>query len=115
VPENAPRVVAAPDTSNLRVEVLYDAMSEDTKDLPMRITLCGHDKLGTVAITSVNDSTLEESLEVEVNKTERVDGCHVAAGSVELKDLGEHLAKGINEFTVSAAGENAEVLLDIEM
>jgi hypothetical protein len=115
VPENAPRVVAAPDTSNLRVEVLYDAMSEDTKDLPMRITLCGHDKLGTVAITSVNDSTLEESLEVEVNITERVDGCHVAAGSVELKDLGEHLAKGINEFTVSAAGENAEVLLDIEM
>jgi hypothetical protein len=115
VPDNAPRVVAVPDTSNLRVEVLYDAMNEDTKDLPMRITLCGHDTLGGVAITSVNDSTLEELLEVEVSKTERVDGCHVAAGSVELKDLGEHLAKGINKFTVSAAGENAGVLLDIEM
>jgi hypothetical protein len=115
VPENAPRVVPSPDTSNLRVEVLYGAMNEDTEDLPLRMTLCGHDTLGNVAITSVNDSTLEEVLEVEVSQTERVDGCHVASGSVALKDLGEHLAKGINEFTVSSAGENAEVLLDIEM
>jgi hypothetical protein len=90
-------------------------MNEDTEDLPLRMTLCGHDTLGNVAITSVNDSTLEEVLEVEVSQTERVDGCHVASGSVALKDLGEHLAKGINEFTVSSAGENAEVLLDIEM
>jgi hypothetical protein len=115
VPENAPRVVPTPDTSNLRVEVLYDAMDEDSEDLPLRLTLCGHGALGDIEIASVNGSALEEPLEIEIATSGRIDGCHVAAGSVELKDLGEHLGKGINLFTVSAAGEDAEVLLDIEM
>jgi hypothetical protein len=115
VPDNAPRIVPAPDTSNLRVEVLYDAMTEDTKDLPLRLTLCGHDALGDLEITSVKGSALEEPLEIEVVTSGRVDGCHVVAGSVDLKDLGEHLSKGINLFTVSASGESADVLLDIEM
>jgi hypothetical protein len=90
-------------------------MNEDTKDLPLRLTLCAHETLGDFEIISVNGSTIEEPIEVEVVTGGRVDACHVVAGSVDLKDLGEQLGKGINEFTVGGSGESAEVLLDIEM
>jgi hypothetical protein len=115
VAENAPRVVGASDTSNLRVEVLYDAMTKDTKDLPLRLTLCAHDTVGDFEITAVNGTPIEEPVEIEVETAGLVDACHVVAGSVDLKDFGEHLGKGINLFTVSGSGESTETMLDIEM
>ena len=115
LPADAPRVVVAPDTSNLRVEVLYDAMGEKAEDLPLRLTLCAHETVGAFEVTAVNGSAVEEPIEVEILTAGRVDACHVVAGNVDLKDLGAQLAKGINELTLSGSGESANVLLDIEM
>ena len=115
VPADAPRVVPATAIPNLRVEVLYDSMTENAKELPLRMTLCAHETPGAFAISLVNDSPIEEPLVIEVAATALVDGCHVATGNADLRDLGEHLAKGFNRLTVNASGESAEVLLDIEM
>ena len=115
VPADAPRIVPSTAIANLRVEVLYEAMTEDTKELPLRITLCAHEQLGEFAIPLVNDSPIEEPVEIEVTASALVDGCHVATGNAGLKHLGEYLARGFNRLTVNGSGESAEVFLDTEM
>jgi hypothetical protein len=90
-------------------------MEEKAKDLPFRMTLCERGSPGAFEIALVNDSPIEEPVEIETAATALVDGCHVTTGNADLKELGAHLAKGINRLTVSGTGESAEVLLDIEM
>jgi hypothetical protein len=115
VPDDAPRIIPPTTTPNLRVEILYATMEEKAKDLPFRMTLCERGSPGAFEIALVNDSPIEEPVEIETAATALVDGCHVTTGNADLKELGAHLAKGINRLTVSGTGESAEVLLDIEM
>jgi hypothetical protein len=115
VPNDAPRIAPPTTTPNLRVAILYDTMDEDSKNLPLRMTLCGYERTGRFDIVLVNDSPIEEPIEIETTATALVDGCHVTTGNADLKDLGEHLAKGLNRLTVTGSGESAEILLDIEM
>jgi len=62
----------------------------------------------------VNDVAIPQ-IEIEIGELAAVDFCHVAHGSIDLKDLSEHFSRGINRFSVTVADETAEVLLDVEM
>ena len=100
--------------SALDVEIRYDELTEDAKRLPLTAKLCGHSWSEPWEIVAVNDAPIE-ALGVEVTELSQVDSCQTADGLVDLKDLSRHFAKGINRFTVSVAGQTAEVILDVEM
>jgi hypothetical protein len=100
--------------SDLTVEVLYDELSEDSKELPIRASLCDRPWRDDATVTAVNDAPIEPII-VEIDARQWDGACETATGRIDLKDLSEHFAKGINRFTVTVAGEDAEVILDVEM
>lgn len=110
----APQTIRIGNLSDLSVDILYDAMTEDSKTLPLRIRLCDVAWTSDVRVTAVNDAVIE-ALEVELGDVVNDGGCARADGEVDLKDLSKHFSKGINRFTVSQGSESAEVLLDVEM
>jgi hypothetical protein len=100
--------------SNLTAEILYDDLTEDAKELPVRVTLCRQAWTEPFVVTEVNDAEIEP-LEIEVSESLHENDCETAVGLIDLKDLSKHFGKGINRFTVSVAGESAELILDVEM
>ena len=65
-------------------------------------------------VTAVNDGAIN-AIAIDMAAPRQSGGCHSADGTVALKALSEHFRRGINRFTVTAAAETAEVILDIEM
>jgi hypothetical protein len=114
VAAGAPQTIRISNLSDLSVEILYDAMTADSKTLPLRISLCDTQWTGDVRVTAVNDDAIE-ALGVELGDVVRDGDCARADGAVDLKDLSEHFTNGINRFTVTQGGESAEVMLDVEM
>ena len=114
VPDDRPPTLRLGQFSDLSVEVLYDEMEEGQRDLPIRITLCTEDWAETIAVTSVNESDIPP-IPIEVVEPEQENGCYIATGSVDLKDLAEHFTVGINRFLINADEETDEVILDFEM
>jgi len=100
--------------SDLTVDVLYDELAEDAKDLPLQIELCDQSWSNDVRVTSVNDASIKP-IEIEIADAVAEGNCQVARGLVDLKDLSEHFAKGINRFSVTVADQTTEVILDVEM
>lgn len=100
--------------SDLTAEILYDELTEDSKELPLSLTLCDQAWTEPFEVTEVNDAAIKP-IEIEIAETS-VDGdCTHATGLVDLKDLSKELAKGINRFTIGGSGQTAELLLDVEM
>lgn len=114
VPDDQPPTLRLGQFSDLSVEVLYDQIEENQRDLPMRITLCTEDWAETIAVTSVNESDIPP-IPIEVVELEQENGCYITTGSVDLKDLAEHFTVGINRFLINADEETDEVILDFEM
>jgi hypothetical protein len=100
--------------SNLEVEVLYDEIEEDDKDLPILVQLCDQPWSEPFAVTAVNDAEIKV-IEIETDRTSIEGDCTVTRGLIDLKDLSKEFAKGINRFTVAVGNETAEVILDVEM
>jgi hypothetical protein len=100
--------------SNLTAEILYDDLTEDAKELPVKATLCEKPMDETFEVTAVNEAPIDP-LEIELIETSTQNDCHTFVGRVDLKDLSKHFTKGINRFTVSIAGESTDLILDVEM
>jgi hypothetical protein len=102
------------DPFDLAAEILYDELTEDSKELPLRLTLCEQAWSEPFEVIEVNDAGIKP-IEIEIAETSIDGDCTNATGMVDLKDLSKELAKGINRFTISVSGQTAELLLDVEM
>ncbi len=111
---SAPRTIQLAQSA-LGVTVLYDEMDPEGKQqtLPVRLESC-EGPLEAAAIVTVNEKEIPR-LAVPVEASEADEGCYAGRGTVDLKELGKHLRKGINRFEIEAAGARAEVILDIEL
>jgi len=114
VPEGQRPTIRLGNLSDLSAEILYDEMTEDAKDLPVRVTLCDQEWQEPFEVRAVNDKTIEP-IEIELISESAEGECHVRTGTIRLKDLSRHFGKGINRFTVAAGSETAELILDVEM
>lgn len=103
-------------SSSFDVEILYDEMdpSGGDKRLPLRLRRCDGVLAATANVTTVNGTPIP-ALPVTMSERTDAEGCTTARGTVDLKQLGKHLTKGINRFEVTAADSSAEVVLDIEL
>jgi len=114
VPDGQRPTIRLGNLSDLSAEILYDDMTEDAKDLPVRIRLCDQDWQDPLQVQAVNDKAIEP-IEIEVTAESAEGECHIRIGAIRLKDLSRHFGKGINRFTVAAGSETAELILDVEM
>jgi hypothetical protein len=101
-------------TSNLSVEVVYDEITERQTELPMTITLCDSPWHDAVSVSAVNERSIDP-LVVATSDLVASGSCTTARGAVALRPLAQHFERGINRFSVTAGGQTAEVILDIEM
>jgi hypothetical protein len=101
--------------ADLAVTILYDAMNPDDtiKLLPMEIKQCGA-PFASASITAVNDKPVP-AVPIDVASSRQENGCTVVRANADLKELGKHLAKGINRFTVKSGDASTEVLLEVEL
>jgi len=108
-----PRIRLA--SQELHVDVLYDEMDPEGKSklLPVQIRNCGGPVAGA-SVVGVNDKSIP-ALPLVLGAATDADGCASARGTVDLKALAEHFAKGINRFVVKAGEATTEVVLDIEL
>jgi len=109
-----PHTLRLTSASRLTVDVLYDDFDEKTKELPLRLTLCADAGPQSAQVVSVNDKDVP-ALPIALTPAEPAGECKTARGTVQLKPLSEHFAKGINRFVVEAGSDKAEVILDVEM
>ena len=114
VPDDQPPTLRLTVVSDLSVDVLYDQIEEKQRDLPLRVTLCDQEWTDQLAVTAVNENSIP-AIPIEITAVDQDGDCYVATGGINLKDLTEHFARGINRFSVTAGDETAEIVLDVEM
>lgn len=114
VPDGQRPTIRLGNLSDLTAEILYDEMTEDSKDLPVQVQLCDQDWQSPFEVSEVNDNAIEP-IEIEVVSESISGDCRIRDGAIRLKDLSEHFGKGINRLTVTAGSESAELILDVEM
>lgn len=112
--EGSTRTIRLGSFSELSAEVLYDEIDDKARHLPMRVTVCNDSSPDNLHVDAVNDVPVD-SIEFVVDSVRDNGDCQVATGEIDLKSLGEHFRRGINRFTLSAANDSTEVILDIEM
>jgi hypothetical protein len=110
----ARRTLRLGNLSDLTAEVLYDEMTEDSKELPLRLELCDQPWSESVRVTAVNDAEIKP-IEVEIQDSTTEGDCTRATGLIDLKRLSKQFAKGINRFTVAVGEETTELILDVEL
>ena len=114
IPDGQRPVLRLGSRSNLSVEILYDELTEDSKELPMQATLCNQSWAEPFQVDEVNDAAIEP-LQIRATESASEGNCQTTTGLIGLKDLSEHFAKGINRFIVRVGAETTEVILDVEM
>lgn len=112
--DDRPPTLRLSQASNLSVEVLYDELEEKARELPLKLSVCDREWTGSASITRVNERDID-AISVELAAANREGECVSARGLVNLKALTEHFVRGINRFSVTAAGETVEVVMDVEM
>jgi hypothetical protein len=100
--------------SDLSVDVLSAEMNEKSKELPLKVTLCGHAFPSSMEVTEVNEQKID-AISVKLAAPSVEGNCSSARGALPIKEISGHFARGINRFSVNASGETAEVILDVEM
>jgi hypothetical protein len=99
---------------DLDLEVVYDEIDQREGSLPLALTLCSKDFTREANVTAINDVEVRPIL-VAIITGQRGDPCHEFRGRVNLESLREHFTPGINRFSVSMAGAQASVVLNVEM
>jgi hypothetical protein len=74
----------------------------------------GDVEIRAVSVTAVNERPID-AIPVRLGAAQEARDCRAATGRVDLKALSSHFTRGINRFTVDAAGDTVEVVLDVEM
>jgi hypothetical protein len=105
------KLVERPDLS---VNVVYDEIDQKDGTLPLALTLCDKDFTREANVTAVNDAAVRPIL-VAIIVGERGSPCHEFRGRVNLDSLRQHFKAGINRFSVTMAGVEASVVLNVEM
>ena len=80
----------------------------------MRLEGCDGATTAGARVVTVNDSSISP-IALDMDRARLEGDCEVADGTVDLKRLGKHFARGINRFEVEAGGRRVEILLDIEL
>lgn len=114
LPDDALPTLRLGDPPDLIVDVLYDQIDQRKGTLPLALSLCNRDFTREASISSVNDSKVRPIL-VTIISGRRGDPCHEFTGRVNLEDLRKEFKPGINRFTVTMAGAEANVVLNVEM
>jgi hypothetical protein len=114
IPDDALPTLRLTDAPDLTVEVVYDEIDEREGSLPLALTLCNRDFTREASITAVNESAVRPIL-VAIISGRRGDSCHEFRGRVNLESLRKEFKPGINRFSVSMGGAEADVVLNVEM
>lgn len=114
IPDDALPTLKLTDLPDLTVDILYDEIDQREGTLPLALTLCNRDFTREADITSVNDAKIRPIL-VTIISSRRGDPCHELRGRVNLEALRKELKPGINRFSVTMAGVESSVVLNVEM
>jgi len=114
IAESAVPTLKMPLAKDLTVEVVYDEIGEREGTLPLAMTLCNREFTREASITAVNEVAIRPIL-VAIILGERGETCHEFRGRVNLESLREHFSPGINRFSVTMAGVEDSVVLNVEM
>jgi hypothetical protein len=114
MPEGALPTLTLEESTDLEVEVVYAEINQREGALPLAISLCNREFVRRANITSVNDEAIRPVL-VSIISSRRGNPCHEFRGRVNLEDLTEHFAPGINRFTVTMSEAESEVVFNVEM
>jgi hypothetical protein len=109
-----PTVRLGPRPVEFSVEVIYEEITDDSKVLPLNVTVCGHEWSDNLVVDGVNDGAIDP-LVISTRERRTVNGCEVARSVVPLRELSAHFKRGINRFTVSLGDLHQEVVLNLEM
>jgi hypothetical protein len=114
IADGAVPTLRLPPPKDFTVEVLYDEIDAKDGTLPLALTLCNQAFTREASVTAVNEASVRPIL-VAIIIGKRGDPCHEFTGRVNLDSLRDHFSPGINRFTVTMAGIEDSVVLNIEM
>jgi hypothetical protein len=98
----------------LAVRIVYDEIDQKAETLPLEITLCNKPFTREAHVVAVNDKEIKPVL-IAMIVSKRGDPCHDFRGKVYTEALKKHFKPGINRFTVSMAGADTTIVLNVEM
>jgi hypothetical protein len=99
---------------DLAVRIVYDEIDQKAEVLPLELTLCHKPFTREAHVVAVNDVEIKPVL-IAMIISKRGDPCHDFRGKVYTELLKKHFKPGINRFTVSMAGAQTTVVLNVEM
>lgn len=114
LPDGALPTLTLAELPDLEVDVVYAEINQREGALPLAITLCNRDFVRRADITSVNGESIRPVL-VTMITSRRGNPCHEFRGRVNLEELSKHFSAGINRFSVTMSGAEADVVLNVEM
>ncbi|MBN1240428.1 MAG: hypothetical protein JXB36_18135 [Gammaproteobacteria bacterium] len=114
IPDDAVPTLKLGSLPDLSVEVLYDEFGQREGTLPLALTLCNRGFTREASVTAVNEHAVRPIL-VAIISSDRGEPCHEFRGRVNLESLQKELTPGINRFSVSMGGAEADVVLNVEM
>ncbi|HEX6996358.1 MAG TPA: hypothetical protein VF339_19665 [Gammaproteobacteria bacterium] len=114
LPDDALPTLRLGDPPDLTVDIVYDEIDQREGTLPLVLSLCNREFTREASITSVNDATVRPIL-VAIISSRRGEPCHELTGRVNLESLRKEFRPRINRFTVTMAGVDASVVLNVEM
>lgn len=114
LPDDALPTLNLSDLPDLTVDIVYDEINQREGLLPLALTLCNREFTREANITTVNEKAVRPIL-VSINTARRGDSCHEFKARVNLESLQKEFKPGINRFSVSMAGVDASVALNVEM
>lgn len=114
LPEGALPRLELQERPDLTVDVVYDEIDQKEGTLPLALTLCNRDFTRQASITAVNAVAVRPIL-VSIITGRRGTPCHEFRGRANLESLQKEFKRGINRFTVSMGGAQADAVLNVEM
>ncbi|HEY8519331.1 MAG TPA: hypothetical protein VIN61_04580 [Gammaproteobacteria bacterium] len=114
LPDDALPTLKLGDLPDLTVDVLYDELDQRKGTLPLELTLCNRAFTREANVTAVNGAPVRPIM-VSIITSRRGEPCHELQGRVNLETLRKEFKPGINRFSVSMAGAEADVVLNVEM
>ena len=115
MPEGAlPTLKLPAKTPDLALRIVYDEIDAKAETLPLELTLCNKPFTREAHVVAVNDMEIKPVL-VAMIVSKRGEPCHEFRGKVYTEALKKHFKPGINRFSVSMAGAETTVVLNVEM
>jgi hypothetical protein len=114
LPDGALPTLKLEPPTDFRAAIVYDEIDQREGTLPLEMTLCNRAFTREANVTAVNDAEVRPIL-VSIQVGKQGEPCHELRGRVNLESLRKHFKPGINRFTVSMAGVESDVVLNVEM